>query len=88
MQKMYGPITPQKRTLAFHHEDALKELSPSPCPCPKALLSHRKHPKLELLQSPAPLHRDLFSQLLSAELEDSFPASPVAYEIMEEEYYE
>lgn len=80
---MFVPITPQKRTHSlFHNEDpALRELSPFP-QCLN-LSSSRKNNKLELLQSPIPTNRDLFSQLLATEVKT--PHEPTNHcEIMEE----
>jgi hypothetical protein len=65
MQRLFCPITPQKRTLsAFNDDCVLRELSPFNHP--QLLPSHRKNNKLELLQSPTPVHHDLFSQLLAS----------------------
>lgn len=64
---MFCPITPQKRGYGFNFEEGhLRELSPFPQRLP--LSSHRKPACLELLTSPLPTNRDLFSQLLATEL--------------------
>jgi hypothetical protein len=65
---MFCPITPQKRNYPCLNleESHLRELSPFPQRLP--LSSHRKPTCLELLASPLPANRDLFSQLLATEL--------------------
>lgn len=50
--------------------------------------SHGKIAKLEMLQSPLPANKDLFSQLLGSEIKNATDDCLHNYEIMEEESYE
>jgi hypothetical protein len=86
MQKSFVAMTPQKRSLTLFHaqeEHPLTDLSP--------MLPHYLHSNsrpalaLEMLQSPLPANRDLFSQLLATEFK---PLVQPTYELMEEETYE
>jgi hypothetical protein len=84
MQRLYCPITPQKRTLpAFTEDCPLRELSPFNHH--HLLPSHRKNNKLELLHSPTPLHNDLFAQLLASAAKVAHESFPPEGEVMEEE---
>lgn len=73
---MFCPITPQKRTPQHLLDDSL--LSPFP-QAPSQLKPHSLTLTLELLTSPLPATRDLFSQLLTE------PTSTLRCETMEEE---
>lgn len=76
---MFSPITPQKRAPQHLFDDPLlKELSPFP----QAFSQRKPHSltlTLELLTSPLPATRDLFSQLLTE------PTSALRNETLEEE---
>lgn len=83
MHRLFCPITPQKRT---HSRLPAEEHLLSPMPnAPLPLPSQRKNNHLELLLSPTPVHRDLFSQLLATAKP---PPSPAASLLMDEEYDE
>lgn len=66
MQKSLHHLTPQKRTLnkfSFHDEHLLKELSPQLLTVGSSGYG-KVH--LEMLNSPLPTNKDLFSQLLQS----------------------
>jgi hypothetical protein len=72
MQKQFHPITPQKIThahFAGHDDHLLKELSPLMLTVISS--SQGKIAKLEMLQSPLPANKDLFSQLLGTEIKNA-----------------
>jgi hypothetical protein len=75
---MFCPITPQKRTPQHLDDALLKELSPFP-QAPSHRKPHSLTLTLQLLASPLPATRDLFSQLLTE------PTSALRCETMEEE---
>lgn len=50
--------------------------------------SHAKASKLQLMQSPLPVHLDLFSQLLGSGIKTSPSATFINYEILEEQTFE
>lgn len=84
MQKSFVAMTPQKRSLPLFHpqeEQPLSDLSPM---LPHSLSNSRPALALQMLHSPLPAHRDLFSQLLAT---DPKPHPPSAH-LMEEETYE
>jgi hypothetical protein len=85
MQKAFHPLTPQKKSVSFHsfHEDSLlKELSPY---FATVCSSNNGKIKLEMMQSPLPTTKDLFSQLLASEKKVSIEEELNRYEILEEE---
>lgn len=68
MQKNFPPITPQKRSFSLltpHEENFFKELSPMFLTVSSSNYSSKV--KLEMLTSPVPTSKDLFSQLLASE---------------------
>ena len=87
MQRPFAPLTPQKKTLALHplHEDTLlKELSP----CFMTVSSSNfGKVKLEMMQSPLPTTKDLFSQLLASEKKSLQEEEEHHYEIIDEDIY-
>jgi len=67
MQKSYLPKTPQKKTfqnIHFYDEQPLKELSPVTLTVFSS--NYSKLTKLEMLHSPLPTNKDLFSQLIAS----------------------
>jgi len=71
MQKSYHPKTPQKKTFQniLHHDDQpLKELSPLMLTVFSS--NYSKLTKLEMLHSPLPTNKDLFSQLIASEIKN------------------
>jgi hypothetical protein len=88
MQRSFHPITPQKRNismLSLHDDLLLKELSPLVLTVGS---SGYGKVKLEMLHSPQPTNKDLFSQLLASELKCNYDDYFHNYEILEEESYE
>ena len=85
MQATFHPLTPQKKSFslhAFHEDPLLKQLSPLVMTIGS---SGYGKVKLEMLQSPQPTSKDLFSQLLASEAKATEEETLRRYEIMEEE---
>ena len=88
MQNSFQTITPRKKTLARQpmlDDNFMKELSPL------FMTGHSSNygkAKLEMMLSPLPANKDLFSQLLASGLKPNQEDDFQRYEILEEESFE